>query len=311
MDQETSSTAISDFTEGLRLAEVAELIHGWVNFPLFSLGGTDITPLTVLLVGVMIVATWWISHFFQRALDRTLFTKGVSDPGTAAVTKRLLHYAVMALGLGLAIQQVGINLSALFAAGAIFAVGIGFAMQNIAQNFVSGIILMVERAITPGDIVEVEGRVVRILKMGIRTTIARTRDDEEIIIPNASLVQTAVKNFTLDDPTYRIRASVGVHYNSDMNSVRNALEKAARGMEGRLEGRDPVILLLDFGDSSVDWEVSVWCDDPWLAPRMASSLRERIWWGFKESGVEISYPQMDVHFDPPVEQALQALPRAS
>jgi len=86
----------------------------------------------------------------------------------------------------------------------LFPVGLGFAMQNIAQNFVSGLILLVERAIKPGDIVEVEGRVVRVLKMGIRTTIARTRDDEEIIIPNASLVQSSVKNYTLEDSYFRI-----------------------------------------------------------------------------------------------------------
>ncbi len=304
------SSALTEISEGLRLGEFAELIHGWINFPLFSLGGTDITSLTILIVGFMIVATWWISHFLQRGLDRALFRRGVSDPGTAAVTKRLIHYAIMAIGLGIAVSQVGINLSALFAAGAIFAVGIGFAMQNIAQNFVSGLILLVERVITPGDIVEVEGRTVRILKMGIRTTVARTRDEEEIIIPNASLVQTAVKNFTLDDPLYRIRCAVGVHYDSDMRAVKQALDEAARSVPGRMEGREPVLLLRDFGDSSVDWEVSIWGEDPWLAPRLASALREAIWWAFKDHGIEIAFPQMDVHFDPPVEDAFRTLPRA-
>jgi potassium-dependent mechanosensitive channel len=256
------------------------------------------------------VLTWWISHVLQRALDRTFRARGVSDPGTTAITKRLLHYAVMAIGLSIAITEVGINLSALFAAGALFAVGIGFAMQNIAQNFVSGLILLVERAIKPGDVVEVEGRVVRVLKMGIRTTIARTRDEEELIIPNASLVQSTVKNFTLDDPLFRVRASVGVSYDSDMRKVRDSLTRAATSIEERETTRTPVILLTDFGDSTVDWQVSIWSTDAWTSPRLASALREAIWWAFKEDDIEIAFHQIDLHLDPPLEEAFTRLSKA-
>ncbi|TVP47967.1 MAG: hypothetical protein EA350_03895, partial [Gemmatimonadales bacterium] len=237
------------------------------------------------------------SNLLQRTLDRTFRARGVTDMGTMQITKRLLHYSVMAIGLSIAITQLGLNLNALFAAGAIFAVGIGFAMQNIAQNFVSGLILLIERAIKPGDILEVEGRVVRVLKMGIRTTIARTRDDEEIIIPNATLVQSTVTNYTLDDPIFRVRADVGVHYGSDMRRVREALLAASEQMAWRLADRAPVILLRDFGASSVDWQVSLWCDNAWQAPRVQSELREAIWWALKDAEIEISYPQMDVHFD--------------
>jgi len=139
-------------------SNLAGLIHRILNFTLFPVGDQNVTVVTVAIVGVLIVTTWWISHFLQGGVERAFRSRGVSDHGTTAVTKRLLHYAVMAIGLTLA-------------------------MQNIAQNFVSGLILLVERAIQPGDIVEVEGRVVRVLSMGIRTTVARTRDAEEIIIP--------------------------------------------------------------------------------------------------------------------------------
>jgi small-conductance mechanosensitive channel len=308
-EQEEGSTLL-ELGEGLGLGEIAVWIHQVLNFPLFPVGDQDVTLTTIIVVGIMIVITWWVSHLMQRALDRGFRSRGVHDPGTTQVTKRLLHYGVMAIGLSIAVQQVGINLNALFAAGAIFAVGIGFAMQNIAQNFVSGLILLVERAIKPGDILEVEGRVVRVLKMGIRTTVARTRDDEEIIIPNATLVQSTVKNYTLDDPIFRIRADVGVHYDSDMRAVRRALVRAAESMEWRLADREPVVLLTDFGDSSVDWQVSVWSEDPWRGPRIQSELREAIWWALKEDGIEISYPQIDVHFDPPVEEGISRLPRA-
>ncbi len=303
--------SLLQITETATVATLAEWLHRILNFTLFPVGDQNVTVVTVLLVGVMVVGTWWVSHVLQRGVARAFDRRGVTDLGTTAVTKRLLHYAVMGIGLTLAIQQVGINLSALFAAGALFAVGLGFAMQNIAQNFVSGLILLVERAIRPGDVVEVEGRVVRVLKMGIRTTVARTRDDEAIIIPNASLVQAAVKNFTLDDSNYRVRVTVGVTYDSDMRQVRDTLERVAHAAPWRLPDRTPVVLLSDFADSSVDWDVSAWTDDPWTARRAASRLREQIWHAFEKEGIVIAFPQLDVHFDPPVEEALQRLPRSA
>ncbi len=292
------------------LGGMIEMIHTVLNFQLFEVGGQGVYVTTIILVGVMILVTWWVSHVLQRLVDRGFRARGVDDVGTTAITKRLLHYTVLAVGISIAIQQVGINLSALFAAGAIFAVGIGFAMQNIAQNFVSGLILLVERAIKPGDIVEAEGRVVRIIQMGIRTTIGKTRDEEEIIIPNASLVQATVKNFTLGDPFFRIRVSVGVAYDSDMRKVKASLSRAANSISSRLADREPVVVLTDFADSSVEWQVSIWTADAWTSPRLASELREAIWWAFEEDGIEIAFPQVDVHFDPPVEDGLARIPRA-
>jgi potassium-dependent mechanosensitive channel len=308
--QEAATSTLDDLGDGLGLTGIAETIQRVISYEIFELSGTGINLVLILTVGFLVVATWAISTFLQRAVERAFRSRGVEDMGTTAITKRLLHYAIMAIGLGIALETIGISLSALFAAGAIFAVGIGFAMQNIAQNFVSGLILLVERAIKPGDIVEVEGRVVRVLKMGIRTTIGRTRDEEEIIIPNASLVQSTVKNYTLEDTFFRIRAGVGVSYESDMRAVRDSLTRAANSVQGRMTDRDPVILLSDFGDSTVDWQVSLWTQDAWTSPRLVSELREAIWWALKEDGIEIAFPQIDVHFDPHVEEAVTQLPRA-
>ncbi len=306
---EPGTLVSGELVQGLEFPEIAALVHSILNFTLFPIGDQNVTVVTVLVVGLMVVVTWWVSHLMQRWVERGFEARGVTDEGTTAVTKRLLHYAIMAIGLSIAIQQVGINLSALFAAGAIFAIGLGFAMQNIAQNFVGGLILLVERGIKPGDILEVEGRVVRVIKMGIRTTVARTKDEESIIIPNATLVQSTVKNYTLGDPHFRIRVDVGVTYDSDMREVRTVLEDTAHKVEIRLANRDPVVLLTDFGNSSVDWQVSIWCDDAWSARRIGSTLRESLWWALKDAGIVIAFPQLDVHFDPPVQEAITQLPR--
>lgn len=277
----------------------------------FTIGGSEVTVADLLVVVALLFLTWVFSRLFRRGLERIMRRRGVDDEGTIAATLRITHYFVMILGFLTAVSQVGINLSALFAAGAVFAVGIGFALQGLAQNFVSGVILLFERSIKPGDIVEVDGYVVRVLKLGIRTTLCRNREDEEILVPNSHLVESSVKNFTLHDTNLRLRAAVGVAYESDMRRVFEVLQTMADALEWRLQTRSPVVLLTEFGSSSVNFEVSVWTDDPWQAPRRHSDLMKGIWFALQEADLTIAFPQLDVHFDAPVDDALSRLPRAS
>jgi len=278
---------------------------------LFEISGTPISLATLLAVGLVIVATFVLSGMAQRGVRRAMSRRGPADEGRIAVTNKLLHYAALFVGFGVAFHTMGLNLSALFAAGAIFAVGLGFAMQNIAQNFVSGIILLAERAITPGDVLEVDGQIVKVLRMGIRATIARSRDGEDAIIPNSLLVQSVVKNFTLDDAAYRVRTEVGVIYGSDMKVVRETLEEVAERNNSGEPHYEAQVLMLRFGNSSVDFEVAIWMDDPWFARRRLSQLNEEIWEAFQQKGIVIAFPQLDLHLDPPVEGSLRALAAAS
>jgi len=233
--------------------------------------------------------------------------RDIASASSLSSLLRLLHYAIILGGIFASLQVLGIDLSALFTAGAVLAVGFGFALQNITQNFVSGIILIIERTIRAGDVLEVEGRVVKVQKVGIRSTIARTRDEEEIIIPNSVLVQGSVKNYTMTDASYRLRAEVGVIYGSDMKTVQETLYATADAIEWRARSRDPVILLTQFGNSSVDFEVCVWIDDPWKARIRKSELNDAIWWALKERGITIAFPQLDVHFDKEVTDPVQRL----
>jgi len=278
---------------------------------LFYLSGTSITVATLITFALIIGVTFVVSWLVQRAVAKAFAVRGVGNERSLAAMSRLVHYLLLAAGIGIAVETVGIDLSALFAAGAVFAIGLGFAMQNIAQNFVSGMILLLERSIKPGDVLEVEGRMVKVSRMGIRATEARTLDDEEIIVPNAQIVQSTVTNYTLRDSAYRLRCAVGVSYDSDMAEVRRALESMATGLDWRLDHKAPVVYLTAFGNSSVDWEVSVWIDDPWAVNRRRSQLFEAIWWELKRAGITIAYPQVDVHLDPPVTRALGGIARPS
>jgi small-conductance mechanosensitive channel len=291
------------------LANLASGADKVLNTGLLEVAGTDITLATLLVFAAIIMVTFKTSSVLQRVLAMWFRKRGVDAEGTLGVMQRLLHYTVIAVGLGVGLQTIGIKLGALFAAGAVFAVGIGFAMQNIAQNFVSGFILLLERSIKPGDVLTVDGRVVKVVRMNIRSTIVRTRDGEDLIVPNANLVQSTVTNQTLEDKRVRLRARVGVHYDSDMALVRRSLERVAEGLDWRSMAQDPQVLMLGFGASSVDWELSLWTERPWDSRRDLSRLHEAIWDGLKQDGVAIAYPQLDLHLDAPVVKALGATPR--
>jgi small-conductance mechanosensitive channel len=271
--------------------------HEWLNLPLFTVSGHTVTVATVITLVMVVVITFLVSRAVQRILTATLRRGGLEDEGTLRTITRLTHYAVLLVGFAVGLQVVGISLTTVFAAGAVVAVGVGFALQNILQNFVSGVILLAERSITEEDVLEVEGRVILVRKLGARATVAVTRDGHELIIPNSILVQSTVTNYTLTDAAYRVKATVGVAYDSDMDQVDATLHRAARAVPNRLDSRDPVVFMTEFGDSSVVWTVYVWAEKPWDAPVTASDLNRSIWRALKEDGITISFPQLDVHFD--------------
>src|SRR5437762_8813129 len=179
-----------------------------INVKLVEIGGHPVTLMTVATTIAIVVLSFFLSRVVQGGIVRALG----ADGGSVHVATRLSHYVIIVVGLSVALQTAGIDLRALFAAGALFAVGIGFAMQNVAQNFVSGVILLVEHSIRPGDVLEIEGKQVRVIEMGVRSTRVRSRDDEVLIVPNSTLVQSTVRSFTLVDTLCRVRVAVGVHY---------------------------------------------------------------------------------------------------
>jgi potassium-dependent mechanosensitive channel len=276
-----------------------------VTEELFRIGekGVSLFTLAYMLftfVG-MLTVSWLLRLGLRRALRRGKMEAAGGDQGVA---DRLIHYTFILVGIALALQSAGIKLTAVFAAGAVFAVGFGFAMQNIAQNFVSGIILLIERTIKPGDVLEIGGAIVKVMKMSIRATIVRTLDDEDIIVPNSTLVQSNVKNYTLEDNLYRVKVVVGVSYDSDLKLVREVLEKTTADVPWRDRNYPPRVLLMNFGSSAVEYETSAWMHEPFNYRIASSDLREAIWVAFKRANIVISYPQVDVHFPQSVAQNL-------
>jgi len=292
----------------LTLGGAVERVEHPLEAPLFEIAGTRVSVATLVTIGVVLVFTLIVERIATTLLGRVLRSRGKTGEGEINAVVRVLRYGLWLLGGAIALSTAGVNLNALFAAGAVFAVAIGFAMQNVVQNFVAGVILLLERAIKPGDILEVEGQMVRVVQMGIRTTIARTLDDEDLVIPNGTLAQSSVKNYTLRDAHYRVRVQVGVSYGSDMTRVREVLTTTAAAIGWRLPEPEPRILLVQFGSSSVDWEVSVWTEDPWRVRTLRSELHLAIWDALAAAGITIAFPQLDLHVDPELRDALAGAP---
>ena len=290
--------------------EVMTEIQEFLATPLYTIGETEGTVGTTMVVALMILATIWVASLLSKAILSAFKRAGTHDLDSVRPYARAATILVLITGFGAAFNTLGFKLTAVFAAGGLFAVAIGFAMKNIAENFVSGLIMRMERSIKRGDILVVEGKVVTIKDVGVRYTLARNRDDEDLMIPNSILVQSMVTNRTLRDHLYRLRAPVGVVYSSDMKLVRETLEAAAEGLEWRSRMRQPVVIMRAFGSSSVDFEVSVWIEDAFNIGKFISDLNEAIWWALKEADIVIAFPQLDVHFDRQVTDSLQGLRRA-
>lgn len=294
---EAAEQLVEDAAGGL-IYRITQLLD--LEVPILSAlapGDTPVDVGNVVGFAIVIVATFLVSRFAQLLLAKAMHRRGMKDVGTVGTAQRLVHYVLVVIGFGVAIETLGFDLTALFAAGAVVAVGLGFAMQSILQNFVSGFILLIERSVKPGDTIEVDGYIVKVVEMGIRATIVRNWDDEEIIIPNSTLVQSNVKNYTLRDDLHRLRSKVGVAYGSDMDRTREVLIEAAAGVDFRNPVKDPVVLLVEFGDSAVLFDVSVWTNDPWTSRVNRSLLNYAVWHALGDAGITIAFPQMDVHLD--------------
>lgn len=297
---------------GLHISQVLDMgdvlghLHRLVNFTLVDVSGTPLSAASLLTLGLILLVAWWLSRLVRGTLRSAARSRGV-ELGTQRMLERLAHYFIMVVGVLMGLDTLGLDLGALLAAGAVVGVGVGLALQNLAQSFLAGILLFGERSIRPRDVLELQGELVRVVEIRMRTTVVQTQDEEHIIVPNASLVQDAILNHSLRDRRVRVRAQVGVAYDSDLRESLAVLTAAAATVAGRDEVAEPVALLLGFGASSVDLEVSIWIEDAWRLPAARSELLLAVWDALHAKGVVIAFPQLDVHLDELAAEGLKRL----
>jgi potassium-dependent mechanosensitive channel len=269
-------------------------IRALLERKLVTLGGSPIT-VESLLVGLAILTITIVLANALAFMVRRLLGKRGSPMGAQFAIAKIVRYAVLAIGVVGGLDSMGLRLNSLLAASAVLAVGIGFGLQNIAQNFISGIILLVEQPVRHGDFVKVGGILGTVEDIGLRATHIITRDEVTIIVPNSSLVSAEVINHSRPTTKLRVRIPVGVAYGSDIERTKQVLLDVARANPDVLEKPLPDVRLEDFGDSALAFALYAWIAHARDDLRVGSALRFAIEKAFREAGIAIPFPQRDVH----------------
>jgi small-conductance mechanosensitive channel len=265
----------------------------YLRTELFHLSGATVTPLSLLGLLGSLLAALLVGRWVRTLVTRFVQRRG--GEGTAYATARIAQYAVVTVGMLVGLENFGLSLGSLTALGAFLSVGVGFGMQNIVQNFVSGLILLVERPVKHGDVVRTGETVGVVDEIAMRATRIITRDGVAIIVPNSELITGRVVNLSAPTTVYRARVTVGVAYGSDLALVKQTLIDVARRDRRVLEGRPPEVYFRDFADSALTFDLCIWLDDPHGEPAVTSDIRFAIDAAFREAGIEIPFPQRDLH----------------
>lgn len=268
-----------------------------LSLPLFNIGGTLTTLGSLLSAIVVIIATVLIARLADKAVYRSLEKINKNEAKTSRAYSIIIKLFIWLIGFEVALHLLGIHLTSLFAASGFLALGAGFAVKTIVENFISGIILRLEKTISPGDLIIVNDEWMYIHHIGMRITTALTYDGEQVLIPNSQIAQSMVTNLTRNDRLHRIQVQLGVSYDSDLKLVSETLKQTVDKLEWRSKKRPPSLYLDEFGDSSVNYSVDIWIDDANDSRGRKSELHEAIWWALKDKGITLAYPQMDVHLD--------------
>jgi small-conductance mechanosensitive channel len=278
--------------------DAIDKILGW---PLLNIGNAQTTIGTLLAAILVVIATLFLGRVVRKAVRGFFLRLHEKDDHASEHASRV--YSIVAqlfiwlIGFELTFHLLGIRLTTLFAAGGFLALGAGLAAKNIVENFLSGVIIRAEKSIQPGDLITVDDRWLVIKHIGVRTIKANSYDGQEVLIPNAMVTQAMISNLTRGNRMHRIQAIVGVSYESDLALVRKTLEDATEKLEWRSQAAQPEVLLKEFGGSSVNYSVEVWIDDAIDTRHRNSDLHETVWRALKDKGILIAYPQLDVHLD--------------
>jgi small-conductance mechanosensitive channel len=261
----------------------------------FSVFSHTITPKSILVVVLAIYVTFLSSRginafLTQEVLPRYGVTRGVQESVT-----RLVHYGILVIGLMVLMKLLGFKFADIAIIGGALGVGIGFGLKEIVNNFVSGLILLFERPVKVGDIIVVGQDMGEVTALGLRATTVQTFDNAEIVIPNAELITCSVTNWTLAEKRVRVKIPIGVAYGTDVPNILKILLSCADSNPTVLTQPPPKALFLAFGDSSLDFELRAWISDFNDSLRVRSELNQDIENEFQIAGIEIPFPQRDLH----------------
>ena len=289
---------------GLVIWAVAALaIVGWLeafiqalDAAAFTAGGMRISLLTIVNGILLISLLLWAAITLARVLETQLGRVDGVTPAARVLVGKVVRIALLTIAVLVGLTSIGIDFTAVAVFSGAIGVGIGFGLQKVVSNLISGMILLLDRSIKPGDVIEIGEAYGWISKLGARYAAIVTRDGKEYLIPNEDLITQQVVNWSFSDRAVRLKIGVGVSYQSDVRKALDLMMEAAQENDRVLKAPPPATRLIGFGDNSVDLELRIWVNDPEAGVvNVASDVRLAIWDKFHAEGIEFPFPQRDLH----------------
>ncbi len=272
----------------------------WLSTPLIDIGSYQLSIGQIGAALIVIVAMFYLSRLVQNSITRAFSATERFNPSQIYPFTRFVHYAMVVVGFLIALSVLGIDVTKLAIVAGALGVGVGLGLQELVKNFVSGIVILLEKSLKVGDFVELEADVFGIVKeIRFRSTLIRTNDNVDIMVPNGELVTNRVTNWTLEESQARVRIPFGVAYGSDKELVKKAVLEAAGNVEYTLSTSEQQssVWFTGFGDSSLDFVLGVWVD--YEAVIRPTALKSAYLWAiddaFRKYHIEVPFPQRDVY----------------
>jgi small-conductance mechanosensitive channel len=280
--------------------EYLKLTREALGFELFKVGDKQVYLSGLLVALIIFILGVWLGRRFAHLTGRQLSRSQRVNRSAVAVVERMVFYGTVTLAVLVAMSWLGLSITSFAFLGGAVAIGVGFGAQNIINNFISGLILMFEQPIRPGDMIEIEDMLGNVEGIYARFTRVRRTDGVDVLIPNSKLLENNVINRTLTDDRIRTVVSVGVAYGSPTDQVRDLILKAVGEQQQVIhEPAEPLVIFDEFGDNTLVFDVYFWTEarTEMQVRRLRSDIRFRIDALFREAGLVIAFPQRDVHLD--------------
>ncbi|NQV15698.1 mechanosensitive ion channel [bacterium] len=262
----------------------------------FDIGEVHLSVLSLLKAGLLLLVTLRLGGWLNRYIDKQLYRVPQLTASARVLISKTLRGLIYFIIVMVVFNSIGIDFTALAVFGGALGVGIGFGLQKVVSNLISGIILLSDRSIKPGDVVQIGEVYGWISSLKARYASVVTRDGHEYLIPNEDLITQQVINWSYSDTKVRLKIPFGVSYNADPHLVSDLVLQAMDTLPRILKNPSPICLLISFGDSSVDLELRIWIDDPKNGiANLKSDILFKVWDTLKEHHIEIPFPQRDVH----------------
>ncbi len=290
---------------------VALHLLGWLPAVLEGLdgmamkvGSSRVSALATIKLLLAVALLWLLAQWLGRVIENRINRTEFANAGMQVALVKLSKFVLLVLVILLALDAVGIDLTALTVFGGALGVGLGFGLQRIASNFISGFIVLFDRSIRPGDVITIDNKLGWVQELHARYVVVKDRDGVERLIPNEMLITNEVINWSYSDRNVRLKIPVSISYDNDPEQALALLEEAARANPRVLAEPMPTTRLMAFGDSGIELELRVWIQDPEAGlGSVRSDINLAIWRAFKAAGIVIPYPQRDLH----IRSGLEAL----